>query len=76
MTWIFNKKSLSQEFDLKPKKALLFAAQSKSPYEVTKYLVDQNCELIQYNKGNIQPIHVILSDKSQAATANEIIEVR
>lgn len=55
--------------------ALLFAAQSKSPYEVTKYLVDQNCELIQYNKGNIQPIHVILSDKSQAATATEIIEV-
>lgn len=54
--------------------ALLFAAQSKSPYEVTKYLVDQNCELIQYNKGNIQPIHVILSDKSQAATASEIIE--
>ena len=43
---------------------------------MTKYLVDQNCELIQYNKGNIQPIHVILSDKSQAATASEIIEVR
>lgn len=37
--------------------------------------MDQNCELIQYNKGNIQPIHVILSDKSQAATASEIIEV-
>ena len=38
--------------------------------------MDQNCELIQYNKGNIQPNHVILSDKSQAATASEIIEVR
>jgi len=72
--WI--EKSFQKNLTWNINKALLFAAQSKSPYEVIKYLVDQNCELIQYNKGNIQPIHVILSDKSQAATASEIIEVR
>ena len=53
-------------------KALFYAAQAPNPYEVSKFLLEQKCQLHQENVANLQPIHALLANDK--VTSKEIVD--